>query len=417
MKAEIIAVGSELLTPYFQDTNSLFLTEKLNEAGFEVRFKTIVGDREEYIAEVFRNALGRSRLVIFSGGLGPTEDDLTRAAVARVLGCHLVLDTSILEGIERKFASRGYSMPDINKRQAQVLVGAEVLENSRGTAPGLWLEEKGVFIALLPGPPREIKHMFQTEVLPRLQALGGGRRVVRKTFSIAGMTESEVDARVAPIYKTYDRVQTTILAGTSHISLHLSRWLDPGEEPSDLIELASRIQEALGSAIFTTENEPIEAVVGRMLRQAGSSLAVAESCTSGMVGAYLTRIPGSSSYFSGGVLCYSNKAKTDLCRVPEETLERHGAVSGETAEALARGVRQVLGSAIGLSVTGIAGPDGGSAEKPLGLVFVGLSDDNRDLHIRRVLPGDRDAVRERATFFALACLRRFLMPESAAGKP
>jgi len=394
MKAEIIAVGSELLTPYFQDTNSLFLTEKLNEAGFEVRFKTIVGDREEDIAEVFRNALGRSRLVIFSGGLGPTEDDLTRAAVARVLGCHLVLDTSILEGIERKFASRGYSMPDINKRQAQVLVGAEVLENSRGTAPGLWLEEKGVFIALLPGPPREIKHMFQTEVLPRLQALGGGRRVVRKTFSIAGMTESEVDARVAPIYKTYDRVQTTILAGTSHISLHLSRWLDPGEEPSDLIELA-----------------------GRMLRQAGSSLAVAESCTSGMVGAYLTRIPGSSSYFSGGVLCYSNKAKTDLCRVPEETLERHGAVSGETAEALARGVRQVLGSAIGLSVTGIAGPDGGSAEKPLGLVFVGLSDDNRDLHIRRVLPGDRDAVRERAAFFALACLRRFLMPESAAGKP
>jgi len=413
MKAEIIAVGSELLTPYFQDTNSLFLTEKLNEAGFEVRFKTVVGDSEEDIAEIFRNALVRCRLLIFSGGLGPTEDDLTRTAVARVLGRRLVMDPSILEGIRQLFASRGYSMAKINERQAQVLEGAEVLQNAMGTAPGLWLEEKGVFIALLPGPPREIESMFESAVLPRLRLLGGGRRVVRNTFSISGMTESEVDARVAPIYKTHDRVQTTILAGTSHISLHLSRWLDPGEEPSDLIELASRIQEALGDAIFTTENEPLEAVVGRMLQQSGRSVAVAESCTSGMVGARLTRIPGSSTYFSGGVLCYSNKAKTDLCRVPEETLERYGAVSGETAEALARGVRLVLGSAIGLSVTGIAGPGGGSAEKPLGLIFVGLSDDNRNLHIRRILPGNRDAVRERAAFFALACLRRFLMPENS----
>ena len=402
----------ELLTPDFQDSNSLFITQKLNEAGFQVHYKTIVGDLEDDLAAVFRAALQRSDLVILSGGLGPTEDDLTRQAVARVLERPLVPDPAILNNLRQKFADRGYSMPKINERQAEVIQGAEILDNLMGTAPGLWIEKDGVRIALLPGPPREIKPMFERLVMPRLIELGGGRRLVRKSFSIGEMTESEVDALVAPVYKTFTKVHTTILTGAGQIALHLSQWIEKGERPEDLAELAARIQSLLGDAVFTTENESLEQVVARLLTESGVSLSVAESCTSGMIGSRVTRIPGSSNYFLGGVLCYSNEAKTRLCGVPGELLERCGAVSAEVAEALAQGVRELFQSSIGLSATGIAGPGGGSAEKPVGLVYIGLSDGARTRHYRRVLPGNRDAVRERATLFALSCLRNFLLSDS-----
>jgi len=410
MKAEIIAIGSELLTPNRIDTNSLYLTQKLNDAGFEVHLKTVVGDHADDIENLLRAALHRSRCIVLCGGLGPTEDDLTRAAVARALQRPLSTHPEILEALRRRFAQRGYPMSKINERQAEIIEGAETLANPVGTAPGMWVEEKGVCLVLLPGPPRELRAMFESQVLPRMAGLGGGRRLERRSLGIQGLTESEVDARIAPIYMSYPGVQTTVLSAAGCISVWLQQWLSLDEGASDLEELSGRIQEALGDVVFTTADEKLEEVVGRILRRSGQSLAIAESCTAGMIGAAISRIPGSSVYFRGGVICYSNELKTDLCRVPPELLERHGAVSAEVADALARGVRAAARSSIGLSVTGIAGPGGGSEQKPVGLVYVGLADATRCTHTRRIFSGDRQTVREFATTIALGRLRRFLMP-------
>ena len=414
MRAEIIAVGSEMLTPDNLDTNSLFITEKLNDAGFQVHFKTVVGDDEQDIVGVLRTALVRSRLIIITGGLGPTEDDLTRRSVAAVLGRSIHIDAGILERLRQRFASRGYSMPAINERQAEVIEGAEILANTTGTAPGMWLVENGVGIALLPGPPREARPMLENAVVPRLSVPGGGRKMARRTILITGWTESEVDAKVAPIYLRYPNIQTTILAGTGQIALRLYRWLEPGEDGADLEELSSAICEALGTAVFSGSGEALEQVVGRMLLDARQTVAVAESCTAGLLGARITQVPGSSAWFVGGVLCYRDELKMSLCGVPPEVLSAHGAVSAEVAEALAAGVRAVTGSSVGLSITGIAGPDGGSAEKPVGLVYVGVAGAERVTHLRRMVPGDRQTVRERSAYFALASLRQFLLGDPGA---
>lgn len=409
MKAEIIAVGSELLTPDHLDTNSLYLTEKLWEVGYRVQLKTVVGDDAQDIAAILRSALSRSDLILITGGLGPTEDDLTRGAVAATLNRSISIDTNTLEALRQRFASRGYQMAKINERQAEVIAGAEVLSNSFGTAPGMWLVEGGVGIALLPGPPREIKPMLESQLLPRLRQLGEGKLLARKFFVVAGMTESEVDSRVAPIYTMYPKIQTIILSSPAGITLKLLQWMDKGEDSQALEELASRILEVLGDAVYTSTGESMEEVIGRLLSESGLTLAVAESCTAGLIGWRITRVPGSSNYFLGGVLCYSNDVKIELCGVPQRVLERHGAVSAEAAEDLASGVRKKLGSSIGLSVTGIAGPAGGSTEKPVGLVYVGLADADRIHHERRILPGDRDTIRERSAYFALSCLRKFIM--------
>lgn len=411
MKAETIAVGSEMLTPDHLDTNSLFVTQRLNEAGFEVHLKTVVGDSESDIAWVLQSALDRSDLVIISGGLGPTEDDLTRNAVARVLNRPLQTDPALLDALRRRFASRGYPMPQINERQAQKIAGAEILENPAGTAPGMWIEESGRHVVLLPGPPRELRPMFESAVLPRVRQMGMRRRLARRIFHITGMTESEVDSKVAAMYRSYPNIQTTILASPGHIAIRLYRWLDEQQEPADLDELASKIQEVLGDAVFSTNGETLEEVVGRLLRQSHKTLAVAESCTSGMLGMRITRVPGSSDYFLGGVLCYSNDVKERFCGVPAPLLGTHGAVSAEVAVALAEGICKGLRSSIGLSVTGIAGPGGGTPEKPVGLVHVGICDAKQAMSVRRILPGDRETIRERAVYFALSNLRRFLLSD------
>jgi nicotinamide-nucleotide amidase len=409
MKAEIIAVGSELLTPDNIDTNSLYLTHRLNEAGWEVHLKTVVGDNRNDIAAVLRAALHRSDLAILSGGLGPTEDDLTRPAVAMVLNRPVSIDEGILETLRQRFIARGFRMAKINEKQAEVIQGAEMIDNPLGTAPGMWLEEKGRFIVLLPGPPRELQRMFEEKVLPKISALGGGMKLAYRSFHVTGITESELDSQIAPIYTSYPQVRTTILAGTRHIAVRMYRWTKSEEEPSDLEELAAKIQATLGDAIFTACGEAMEEVIGRQLRESGRTIAVAESCTAGMLGMHITRVPGSSSYFLGGILCYSNEAKMELCGVPPELLQKHGAVSAEVAEALARGVRKALHSAIGLSITGIAGPEGGTAEKPVGLVYIGISDGTHTESRHRIMPGDRESIRERSTYLALSWLRRFLM--------
>jgi nicotinamide-nucleotide amidase len=410
MEAEIIAIGSELLTPERLDTNSLYLTEKLNRAGFDIRLKTVVGDHAGEIEKVLLAAMKRSQLIVLCGGLGPTEDDLTRGATAAALGRGLTLNEEILESLRCRFAARGYRMARNNERQAEVIEGAEILSNPVGTAPGMWIEEAGCCLALLPGPPRELQAMFEAGVMPRAVRLGGGRCLAKRSFSLQGLPESEVDSRIAPIYKKYQAIQTTILAGAGCIFVRLQRWLAPGEVAADLEELAGKILEELGDVVFSTTDETLEEVVGKMLLQSGRSMAVAESCTAGLIGSAITRVPGSSDYFRGGILCYSNGLKTELCGVPRELLECHGAVSGEVAEALARGVRITARSDIGLAATGIAGPGGGSEQKPVGLVFFGLADEHRCIHVRRIFPGDRATVRELAATYALGCLRRFLMP-------
>lgn len=410
LSAEIIAVGSELLTPSRADTNSLWLTGKLNEAGIEVMLKTIVGDDEARLEETIRDAFKRSDVVITTGGLGPTEDDVTRQVSARAVGRELVYRDDLEADLRERFRRWGREMPEINKRQAFIIAGAEVLPNPNGSAVGMLLEEGGKFLAVLPGPPREMKPMFETHVLPRLREAAGGVLVRRRILRVSGMGESAVDEVIAPIYQSYPTVQTSILFSRVEIEVHLNaRATSAAEADAMLKELAGKIEAALGPAVFATNGETMEEIVGAMLRESGRTLAVAESCTGGLIGMRLTEVAGSSVYFMEGAVTYANEAKVRVLGVSEETLTAHGAVSGETAEEMARGMRERAGTDYAISVTGIAGPDGGSGEKPVGTVFVGYADAKKTRSMKFLFPGDRELVRWRASQAALDYLRRRLI--------
>src|SRR4029077_14531558 len=321
MKAEIIAVGSELLTPDRIDTNSLFLTEELNKLGIEVLRKTIVGDQRELLAEAFRDALNRVPVVIASGGLGHTEDDLTRETVAELLGRRLQRNDEVVRAIEARFRSFKREMPAVNLRQAMVPEGAEVLENPRGTAPGLWLEHKGHMIALLPGPPRELKPLFLEQVLPRLQRQAPGVRMFHRELRVTGLGESHVEERIKPIYTRYKEVNTTILATPGEIQIHLRSWTDDAAQSNALLdEIVRSFELALGDRIFAHGAVSLEEVVAQLLIEHRATISAAESCTGGLLAERLTRIPGSSSYFLGGVVCYSNELKTAWADVPAELI-------------------------------------------------------------------------------------------------
>ncbi len=410
MKAEIIAVGSELLTPYRLDTNSLFLTDRLNRLGIEVTRKIIVGDDRGQLRDAFREVLGRASLVLSIGGLGPTEDDLTRETVAELLGRELHRNENVLRGIQARFRRFGREMPEVNVRQALVPEGAVILENPRGTAPGLWMETKGAIVILLPGPPQELKPMFTEQVEPRLAALAHRVRLYARELRVAGMPESEVEQRIAPIYKPHADVQTTLLASPGEIQVHLRNWSADAKAANSLLdELVERITLALGDHVFTTNGEPLEEVVADLLNRHHATIAVAESCTGGLVAERLTTIPGSSSYFLGGVICYSNEVKSAWVDVPTELIEKEGAVSREVTSALAEGIRRRSGATLGLAVTGVAGPGGGSSEKPVGTVHVALANGettkDREFHF----PGDRERIRFQASQMALELVRRFFL--------
>jgi nicotinamide-nucleotide amidase len=410
LTAEIIAIGSELLTSDRTDTNSLWLTEKLNGIGIEVKLKTIVGDDDARLEETIRDAMKRSRVVIMTGGLGPTEDDITRKIAARAMNRRLLLNEKVLEAIRAKFLSLGRQMPEINSRQAMVIDGAEVLDNPNGSAPGMYLEHEGRSIVLLPGPPREMRPMFETSVLPKLAAKAGDVRVVRRILRVAGMGESAVDEKIAPVYTQYKNPQTTILFNRSEIEIHLTAQAKTEQDAELLLDgLAGQIEERLGHSIFAFRGETMEEVIGLRLAVAGFTLAVAESCTGGLISQRLTEVPGSSVYFMEGVVTYSNDAKTRSLGVAADLILRHGAVSAEVAEAMAEGVRQRADTDFGLAVTGIAGPGGGSVEKPVGLVYIALSDDAHTEHRKLMLPGDRHLIRWRASQAALDLLRRRLI--------
>ncbi len=414
MNAEIIAVGSEMLTPFRMDTNSLYLTEQLNLLGVDVIFKSIVGDDLRRLVAAAQHGLFRSDILIFSGGLGPTEDDLTREAVAEALGVKLRRDPEILARLEQRFADRGWKMSANNLKQADVLEGATALPNPNGTAPGQWLsgefDGREHIIVLLPGPPHEMKALFEAEVRERLRAKVPPAFLAVRTLKIAMLGESAVDARVAPIYKRYSDVETTILAGAGEIELHF-KTIAPTQDAaqSRVDEVAGVVEDELDDAVYSRDGQSLEQIVGYWLQMRTATLAVAESCTGGLLAERITSISGSSRYFLGGAVVYSNALKTELAGVPAEMIDRHGAVSREVAAALAEGIRYRCESTLGVGITGVAGPAGGTAEKPVGLVFHAVASSTGTEVIQRNFPGDRKRIRRFASTMALDMVRKKLM--------
>jgi nicotinamide-nucleotide amidase len=414
MKSEIIAVGSEMLTPWRQDTNSLYLTEKLNGIGVTVAFKTIVGDRRKDLVAVIRAALGRVDVLILMGGLGPTEDDLTREAVAEALSLTLRRDAAQVAALHARAASWRMPMPSNNLKQADVLESAIVLPNPNGSAPGQWLDMQfggyRKLVLLVPGPPSECRPLFDAECIPRLRTALPTRSIARRTLRAAMIPESQADKLLAPTYTEYTDVETTILAHAGDIQLTLlCSKADAAVAQQRVDELAGRMEEALEDWLYSSDGESLEQIVLYYLGLRQATLAVAESCTGGMIAERITQVPGASRSFLGGAVVYSDALKTAFAQVPSSLILQHGAVSSEVAEAMAEGIRLRTGATLGLGVTGIAGPNGATANKPVGLVHIALSDAARTESIEKTFHGDRERVREFATQQALDLIRRRLM--------
>ena len=415
MKAEIIAVGSELLTPDRMDTNSLFLTEELNKLGIEVVRKTVVGDHTELLRDAFRDALNRVPLIISSGGLGPTEDDVTRETLADLLGRKLHRNDEIVRQIQARFRSFGREMPENNARQAMVPEGAEILPNPRGTAPGLWIEDGERSVALLPGPPRELKPLFQEQVLPRLERRVSGVRMHHRELRVTGLGESLVDSRIAPVYKRFPEVSTVVLASPGETQVHLRIWTDDAQRAKQTLdEITQGFELALTDRIFSQDGTSMEEVVARLLTLNNATIAAAESCTGGLLAERLTSIAGSSVYFLGGVVCYSNELKTAWADVPADLIQSKGAVSSEVAGALAQGIRRSVRSTLGVGITGIAGPGGGTEEKPVGTVHIALASAEGVKEKMARFPGDREMIRFQASQVALDLVRTHLLYNAQA---
>ena len=414
MNAEIIAIGSELLTPWRQDTNSLHVTERLNQLGVNVTFKTIVGDRPKHLVDAVRNALRRTDVIVVMGGLGPTEDDLTREAVAEALKVGIKRNPELIAHLYTRAAQRRMTMTRNNEKQADVIEGAVVLENPNGSAPGQWLDtvygKHRKLVLLLPGPPSELKPMFDEQCVPRLREALPARFIATRVLKAALIGESACDARIAPIYTQFTDVETTILAHLGDIQLNLmcsKPALDLAQARVDA--LANRIEEELEDLIYSSQGETLEQIVLFYLEMRRATLSVAESCTGGLISERLTSISGSSRSFVGGAVVYSDELKSELANVPPSVLERHGAFSKETAAAMAEGIRERCDTTLGIGVTGIAGPAGGTVDKPVGLVFIGVSDGKSTDVLERRFTGDRTRIRSYAAQTALDIVRRKLM--------
>ncbi len=414
--AEIIAVGSELLTPQRTDTNSLYLTGKLNDMGVEVVRKTIVGDDRRRLANVILSALESAKIVILTGGLGPTEDDVTRDAVALALGRGQTFRPEIADWLEQRFARAGRKMAEINKRQAFIIDGAIALPNRNGTAPGQWIEHRDRILMLLPGPPGELKPMFEAECVPRLEARLPKQVIRTRFYRVAGIAESDLDALIAPVYQAYSNPATTILAAPGDIQVHLRARARTEEEAEALLnQISPRIEELLGDRVYSRDGSPIEGVVGAMLRDRGATLAVAESCTGGMLGERITSVAGSSEYFAGGFLTYTDRMKTEVLGIDPALIEQFSAVSEPVAVAMAAAARKRAGASYALSITGIAGPGGGTEATPVGTVFIGFAAPSREEAKRFHFHGDRERVRTFAVQNALEMLRRRLLAAQQSG--
>lgn len=414
MKAEIIAVGSEMLTPHRTDTNSLYLTETLNGIGVSVAFKSVVGDRRKDLVNAIRTALGRVDILIVMGGLGPTEDDLTRESTAEALSLTMRRDATQVAALHARAASWRISMPPNNLKQADVLEGATLLPNANGSAPGQFLDTMFAgyrkLLFLVPGPPHECKALFDAECMPRLRELVPPRAIATRTLKAAMIAESQADKLLAPIYTTYRDVETTILAHTGDIQLTLlcsKPTLEAAEQRVD--ELAGKLEEVLEEWLYSSEGESLEQIVLYYLGLRQATLAVAESCTGGLIAERITSVPGSSRSFLGGAVVYSDQLKQAFAGVSAELIAQYGAVSEEVARALANGIRLRTGATIGLGITGIAGPTGATETKPVGLVHIAVSDAQKTDTLERTFRGDRQRVREWAAQQALDLVRRRLM--------
>jgi nicotinamide-nucleotide amidase len=414
-RAEIIAVGSEMLTPVKTDTNSLFITGVLNEIGIDVASKAVVGDRVDDVMVEVRQAIERVDLIVVTGGLGPTDDDVTRDAVARVLERPLVEDPAIVEQLRIRFQRRGLNMPEINRRQAMVPAGGVALDNPNGSAPGLWIVHGDKVVLLLPGPPRELQPMLRTVVAARLAARTAGARLYRRAINITGRSESHADEALAPAYArwlTWPRpVTATILAALGQLEVHLSVVAPDDAEAHEILDRAvDDAVAALGADVYSVNGESMEQVIGTLLTRAHLRLAAAESCTGGLLTSRLTDVPGSSAYVERGVIVYSNDAKKELLGVPAAMLDQHGAVSEPVAQAMAEGIRDRARVDIGIGITGIAGPDGGTPEKPVGTVAIALAGPQPgDLRVRTYhFGGGRVMIKFQAAQAALDMLRRTL---------
>jgi nicotinamide-nucleotide amidase len=412
--AEIVAIGSEMLTPHRQDTNSLFLTGRLNDLGISVAFKTIVGDDADHLTAAARTAVRRADLIVFMGGLGPTQDDLTRECVAAALDVELKRDHALLTAMYKRFAERRMTMPENNSQQADVIEGAAVLPNARGSAPGQWLQPEvdgqSRIVVLLPGPPHELQEMWEQQCMPRLRAIVPPAAIATRVLKVAMLGESTVDARTAPIYKKYTNVETTVLAGQGQVEFHLRCTAATLEEAQTQVDqLAGELEDELGDTVFSSAGESLEEIVSYYLQMRNAKLAVAESCTGGLVAERITSVPGSSRYFLGGAVVYSNELKTLFADIPPLMIEAHGAVSKEVALALAENIRELCNADIGVGVTGIAGPGGGTEEKPVGLVYVAVSDGHKREVVQKRFFGDRERIRRWASQQALDMVRRMLI--------
>ena len=411
MGAELLTIGTELLLGQIVDTNAAWMAQRLAEAGIDVFYKTTVGDNWGRIEAAMRLAMSRADVVLMTGGLGPTEDDLTRDVLAAVLERPLRLDPQVLAAIEQRFAHRRVAMPENNRKQAMVPQGAEVLRNPRGTAPGLWARHAGCALACMPGVPSEMRPMLLDQVIPRIRAnFGIQSRIVSRVLKTCGISESTLDQRIGDYFRDMRNPTIGVLAHAGEIHVRLTcKGDDPDEIAAKLDALEGKIRARLGHLIFGRDEEKLEAVVGRLLRDRKATLAVAESCTGGLVASRVTDIAGSSDYFERGVVAYSVEAKEGLLNVPADLIEQQGVVSLDVARAMAAGVRRMSGAGLGLATTGIAGPSGGTPETPVGLVCVALAWDGGDAAREFRLLGDREQVKYRGAQMALEMLRRHLL--------
>ena len=409
-KIEIITVGSELLSPHFQDTNSLFLIERLNDLGLEPNYKTTVGDDWDDLKAALRDSLTRAQIVIITGGLGPTTDDRTREALASVLKRKLLFKEDVLERINKRFQHRRIPMPTVNKKQAYKIEGSEFLDNQKGTAPGIWVETPSNVITVLPGPPAELKAMFNKCVWPRLIKF---QRIysVRKTLKITGLSESGVESLIENDYPKDKDLRLSILSHPGQIEIHLvcQSKINSVAAEKKIEALSRTLLIKLGENVFSKSGEELEAIVGNLLKQRQKTVAAAESCSGGYLGHRLTNVPGSSDYFLLGVTAYQNDQKSRLLSVPQDLLDKYGAVSSEVACAMANGIREISSADYGLAITGIAGPGGSTVDKPVGLVYIALAEKNHTKVKKNLFLGDREIVKFQSSQKALDMLRRYLL--------